>query len=80
MIEGINHTVHQVQIEKGECVERNDEQGDRRCSVIFIGCRYEVLFLVIKEKPQGHWCGDEGTKRALRKTRCPDKQGCEDVF
>lgn len=37
-------------------------------TVIFIGCRYEMLFQAIKErnkKPQGGRCGDEGTEREL---------------
>lgn len=46
----------------------NDERGDWRCTVIFIGRRYEMLFWAIKEKkPQGCWCGDEGAENASRK-------------
>lgn len=63
-----------------ECEERNDEQGDRCCTVIFIGRRYEMLFWAIKEKPQGCWCGDEGAENTSRKTRCPGRRECEDVF
>lgn len=58
-----------------ECEEGNEEQGDWHCTVIFIGRRYEMLFRAIKEKPQGCWCGDEGTVDASRKTRCPGKRG-----
>lgn len=62
------------------CEERKWRAGgDWCCTVIFIGRRYEMLFWAIKEKPQGCWCGDEGTENASRKTRCPGERGCEDV-
>lgn len=60
----------------------NHERGDRRCTVIFIGRRYEMLFWAIKEKKSPRDAGVEMRElRTLpeRKTRCPGKRGCDNV-
>lgn len=74
----INLTEAQIETEHARR-ESDARGGDWCCTVIFIGRRYEMLFWAIKEKPQGCWCGDEGTENASRKTRCPGERGCEDV-
>ena len=54
----------EAQIETERARRESDERGGGNwCrTVIFIGRRYEMLFWAIKEKPQGCWCGDEGTR------------------